>query len=385
MKDSTPKYSRLSPFIATIKHREDLCRTCPEKNTHHIIIDLKNSGLTYEVGDCLGVYPVNDPILLDRTLVAMKVSGDETVEDKKTGEAYPLREYLRIKGNITDISRKLFKEIVARQSNAEKKEKLEFLLAKENGTALKEYLYGKHLWDVLSYHHEVEFTPQEICDMLMPLLPRFYSIASSQGVVNDEVHLTVKLLSYEAHGHPRQGVCTHYLCNLAPEEEPIVPIFVQPHKGFTVPEASHVPIIMVGPGTGVAPFRAFMQERIATGAVGKNWLFFGEWRREHNFLYQDFWLDLENQGKLRLDVAFSRDQDEKIYVQHLLADRGKDVFQWINEGAHFYVCGDAKYMAKDVDTALHDIVRIHGGFSEEEAKAYIKQMRKDKRYLRDVY
>jgi len=331
------------------------------------------------------VYPVNDPTLLERTMSAIKSTGDEQIKDKRTGDHYSLREYLRIKGNITDVSRKFFSEISKRQQNPIKKEELEFLLAKENSENLKEYLYGKHLWDILLHHCEVEFTPQEVCDLLMPLLPRYYSIASSQGVVDEEVHLTVKLLSYEAHGHPRQGVCTHYLCNLAPKEESIVPIFVQPHKGFTVPEITDVPIIMVGPGTGVAPFRAFMQERVASGATGKNWLFFGEWRRQHNFLYQDFWLDLENQGKLRLDVAFSRDQDKKIYVQHLILDRGAEIFEWIESGAHFYVCGDAKYMAKDVDNALHEIVKIYGQLSDEDAKAYVKRMRKDKRYLRDVY
>ncbi len=385
MEDNQQKYTRVNPFIATIKHREDLCATCNEKDTHHIVIDLHGSGIRYAVGDCLGVFPVNDPVLLERTLTSMKATGKELVIDRRSKESCSLCDFLRLKGNITDISRKFFKEILSRQTNAQKKDELEHLLAKENNEEFKQYLHGKHLWDILEHHSEVTFTPQEVCDLLMPLLPRYYSIASSQGVVNDEVHLTVKLLSYEAHGHSRKGVCTHYLCNLTPTEEPIVPVFIHPHKGFTVPKDTSLPMIMVGPGTGVAPFRAFMQERTATKATGKNWLFFGEWRRDHNFLYKDYWLDLEKQGKLSLDVAFSRDQDHKVYVQDLLIEKGREVFAWLQDGAYFYVCGDAKYMAKDVEKALHQILMTHGGLSEDAAKAYIKEMRKNKRYLRDVY
>ena len=380
---SKQNYTRFSPFIAKIKLRKNLCSEDSSKKTLHIVIDLEESGISYEVGDCVGIYPVNDPLLLELTLSSMKASAEEMIVDPRTGEHLSLHDFLSFRSNVTDVSRKLLKEILDKQSNETKKLELETLLKEPDH--LKQYLYGKHLWDLLSYHHEATFSAQELCDLLMPLLPRYYSIASSPKVAINELHLTVRLLSYEAHGYERKGVCTHYLCNLATTEEPIIPLFIHPHKGFTLPEDPTVPIIMVGPGTGVAPFRAFMQERMATNATGKNWLFFGEWHREHSFLYGDFWQELEREGKLKLDLAFSRDQEFKIYVQDLLLNEGQLVFEWLEAGAYFYVCGDSKNMAKEVDNALQEIVKIHGNMTEEQAKNYIKQLRKDKRYLRDVY
>jgi len=378
-------YSRTNPFLSKIKQRYDLCEACPEKNTLHIVLDLHGSGITYNVGDCVGVFPVNDSLLVARTLEALHATGEEPITDKRSGEFYLLSDYLKIKANLTDVNRKLLKEIVERQSCLHKRQTLEELLQPDHKENLKKYLNGRHYWDVLNEHHEVAFEVQEFCDCVMPLLPRFYSIASSQKAVNDEVHLTVKLLAYDAHGHLRKGVCTHYLCTLVPEEESIIPLYIQPHSGFTVPEDPDAPMIMIGPGTGVAPFRAFMQERVATGAKGKNWLFFGEWYKQHNFLYGDYWLHLEREGVLKVDLAFSRDQEEKIYVQHRLLERGDELFHWLQEGAYLYVCGDAEYMAKDVDEALHQILKIHGRLSDEEARAYLKELRKKKRYLRDVY
>lgn len=383
MDKSTEEYTRLRPFIAKIKSRHDLCNDCDEKSTLHIVLDLKDSKIKYNVGDCVGVYPVNDPLLLKKTIEALRASEESRIVDKRSKQEHSLKEFLKIKANLCDVSRKLIEEISHKQTCLTKKGLLEDLLS--NREALKEYLEGRQLWDILSEHHEVSFELQEICDLLMPLLPRYYSIASSQKKHEDEMHLTVKLLRYDAHGHERKGVCTHYLCNLAPEEEPIVPIFIQPHKGFTVPENPSAHMIMVGPGTGVAPFRAFMQERIAQGASGKHWLFFGEWRREKNFLYGDYWLELEKQQKLKLDVAFSRDQEEKKYVQHLLQEKGREIYEWMMDGSYFYVCGDAKYMAKDVEQALKEIFCEHGNMSEEDAKEFVKTLRKEKRYLRDVY
>lgn len=383
MDQQKEEYSRLNPFIAKIKERKDLSHSCKEKNTHHIVLDIKGSNISYEVGDCLGVYPVNDPCLVERTLGALKAKKEQKIVDKRSKESYPLREFLKIKANVTDVSKKLVGEIAKRQVDASKRKSLEEIVA--SSELFKNYLEGRHLWDLLEEHHEVKFSPQEICDLLMPLLPRYYSIASSQKVHEEEVHLTVKLLSFDAHGHPRKGVCTNYLCNLTPIEKPIVPVFIHPHKGFTVPIEPSTPMIMVGPGTGVAPFRAFMQERVASEATGKHWLFFGEWRREHNFLYGDYWNELEQSGILRLDVAFSRDQGEKRYVQHLLLEKGAEVYQWLKEGAYFYVCGDAKRMAKDVEAALLTILTEHGHMSAEEAKQYLKSLRKENRYLRDVY
>lgn len=385
MNDLPRPYNRSHPFLSKIKQRYDLCETCPEKNTLHIVLDLKGSGITYHVGDCVGVFPVNDHLLVSQTLEALHASGEELIHDKRSGEISLFRDFLKIKANLTDINRRLLKEIAERQTSPQKRQVMEELLQPEHKEDLKRYLHGRHYWDVLMEHHEVQFGVQEFCDLVMPLLPRFYSIASSQKAVNDEVHLTVKLLAYEAHGHTRKGVCTHYLCTLVPAEESIIPLYIQPHSGFTVPEDPDAAMIMIGPGTGVAPFRAFMQERIATGARGKNWLFFGEWRKEHNFLYGDYWLSLEKEGILKVDLAFSRDQEEKIYVQHRLIERGDELFHWLQEGAYLYVCGDAQNMARDVDEALHQIVMLHGKLSEAEAKAYLKELRKNKRYLKDVY
>jgi sulfite reductase (NADPH) flavoprotein alpha-component len=296
-----------------------------------------------------------------------------------------LREYLAIKANISDLSKKLLLNVYERQTALHKKELLEHLLKEENHYLLKEYLASRDLLDVLQEHSEVEFAPQELVNLLMPMMPRFYSIASSREVVGEEVHLTVALRQFELHQRQRVGVCTHFLCNLVPIQEGEVPMYVHPHKGFTLPSDPNTPIIMIGPGTGIAPYRAFMQERERSNVSGKNWLFFGEWNRNHHFFYEDYWKALETKGKLRLDVAFSRDQECKIYVQHRMMERGNELFRWLEEGAYFYVCGDANQMAKDVDAALYEIVRHQGKFSEEEAKGYIKKLKAEKRYLRDVY
>ncbi len=372
-------YSRNNPYLSSIKERINLCPADNEKATHHIVLDLADSGITYNVGDCLAVLPVNDAILVERTINALKMQADEKIE---YGEGTcSLKDYLRHHANVTEVGRKVVKALAERLSESP----LPSLLLPENKEVLSAYLDGKHLWEVLNDYPDAHFSPQEMCDLLAPLLPRFYSIASSQKSVGNEVHLTVKLLAFEAQGERRHGVCTHYLCNLMPVEESVIPVYIHPHRGFTVPEQGEVPIIMVGPGTGVAPFRAFMQERIASGAKGKNWLFFGEWRRSHNFLYGEYWKQLESEGTLRLDVAFSRDQEEKYYVQHRLLENGKELFAWLEEGAYFYVCGDAQKMAKDVEVVLQQIIELHGNKTPEEARDYIKRLRKEKRYLRDVY
>lgn len=379
------QHARFSPVLVKIKERRDLCTLCPEKKTYHIALDLAGSGLTYKVGDCVGVCPINDQALVSKTVEALRATGTEEVADKKTEEKHLLANFLRVGANLTDINRKFLKDVALKQTDICKKERMESLLQPEGKEKLKDYLSGRHYWDVLHENPEVRFSSQEFCDYLMPLLPRYYSIASSPSVTPDEIHLTVKALSYEAHGHPRKGVCTNFLCHMAPAEEPAVFLFIHPHKGFTVPEDPAAPMIMVGPGTGVAPFRAFMQERIASGASGKHWLFFGEWKRSNNFLYGDYWMELENKGHLQLTTAFSRDQQEKVYVQHRLLEQGSEIYRWLEEGAYFYVCGDAQSMAKDVEAALIEIIKKHGGRSDEEGKEYVKKLRKDKRYLRDVY
>lgn len=385
MNTSTHHYSRTNPFLASIKERYSLCGPDSNKCTQHIVLDIKGSGITYQVGDSIAVYPQNDQDLVAKTLYAMKVSGDEIVLDKHGEKSWTLRDFLTTQANITEVSRKLLSEVGFRQTNPAKKSHIESLQGEGNKEILKSYLEVHHLWDVLEAHSEVVFFPQELCNFLMPLLPRFYSIASAQSVVGEEVHLTVALLKYETNGHERKGVCTHYLCHVARLHEAVIPIYIQPHHGFTIPEDPNTAIIMVGPGTGVAPYRAFMQERIIRNASGKNWLFFGECHRASDFFYESYWQSLVDAGRMRLDVAFSRDQDYKIYVQHRMLQHGKELFQWLEQGAYFFVCGDAHFMAKDVEQALLQIIQEHGNRDEQASKQYLKRLRQEKRYLRDVY
>lgn len=385
MTQASSQYHRANPFLATIKERYSLCKPGSKKNTQHIVIDLANSGITYRVGDSIGIAPRNDPILVQDTIQAMKAQGDEIVFEKLSGVAWGLRDYLTQKANLNDVSKKLLVELCHKQTNLSKKAFLESLLEESNKEALKKYLAERHLWDFLMENEETVFAPQELSQLFMPLLPRLYSISSSMKAVGEEVHLTVAQVEYETNGHFRKGVCTYYLCALAPLHEPVVPVYIQPAHGFTLPESPDVSIIMIGPGTGVAPFRAFMQERMSMEAVGKNWLFFGECHRDHHYFYEDFWSSLSQQGKLRLEAAFSRDQEHKIYVQHRMLEHGAELFRWLEEGAHLYVCGDAQRMAKDVEAVLFEIVQTHGSCDDLAAKNYVKRLRAEKRYLRDVY
>lgn len=379
-------YSKQHPFFAAVKARYSLSKAGSKKKTQHLVLDLKGSNLSYDVGDSIGVLPRHAPDLVLKTLQAVRATGKEYVQVKQSAELILFAEFLAIKGNITTVSPKLFREVCQRQTNQDKKEKLEYLLSEDNREQLKHYLNQHEVWDFLLAHEEVRFTPQELADLLMPLLPRFYSISSSQKVVGEEVHLTIAPLEYESNGYPRYGVCTYYLCELAELHQPVVPIFIQPSHGFRLPDDPQVPLIMIGPGTGVAPFRAFMQERVLhEQARGKHWLFFGEWNRDYDFFYEEEWEHFAAKGHLRIEAAFSRDQERKVYVQHKMKEHGQELYHWLEEGAYLYVCGDAQRMAKDVEATLHEIVKEYGNHDEAAAKDYIKQLRQQKRYLRDVY
>jgi sulfite reductase (NADPH) flavoprotein alpha-component len=379
-------YNKQNPFLASVKERYSLSKPGSQKKTQHLVLDLRGSGITYAVGDSIGVFPRHDPELVQKTLQALKATGKEMVQLKQTGEVISLADHLTAKANITDVSPKLFREVTARQVDSDKKHELEQLRQEENREALKAYLEKHEVWDFLIANEEVSFTPQEIVDLLMPLLPRFYSISSSQKFVGEEVHLTIAPLEYESNGHKRRGVCTHYLCQLVDLHTPVVPIFVQPSHGFYLPQDLHASMVMIGPGTGIAPFRAFLQERLLHHqSKGKHWLFFGEWNRAYDFFYEEEWLEFSKWGHLRLDLAFSRDQEHKVYVQHKMWENGEELYQWLEEGAYLYVCGDAQRMAKDVEAMLQAIVQEFGKKEAQAAKDYIKQLRQQKRYLRDVY
>lgn len=385
MSMTTLPYSKTNPFLATVKDRYSLSKPGSGKNTQHVVLGIHHSGFRYQVGDSVGVFPENDPLLIEQTLKAIKAKGDEIIRDKNSGEPWPLRLFLQKKANLTTVSRKLLSEIKERQTNPAKKEKLAQLFEEENKEHLKSYLASHEVWDLYAENEEVSFSLEEVSQLLMPMLPRLYSIASSMEAVGDEVHLTVSLLNYYTNGHLRFGVCTHYLCNLAPMHEPKVPIYIQPNHGFTLPQDNDQALIMIGPGTGIAPYRGFMQERMCKGSKAKHWLFFGEWNRTYDYYYEDYWEELRRKNLLKVSLAFSRDQDYKIYVQHCMLEHAAELFKWIQEGAVIYVCGDAHHMAKDVDACLHQIVQEQGLLSELEAKDFIKKLKADKRYLRDVY
>lgn len=380
------QYNKQNPFLAHVKERYPLSKQGSLKNTQHLVIDIRGSNLTYQVGDSIGVWPFHDQELVQKTLQAMRATGQEIVHIKQTDQNLPLAECLTTKCNITDISPKFLREVCNRQPDAQKKHALEEILAEGNREALKQYQAKHEIWDFLEANAEVTFHPQEVVDMLMPLLPRFYSISSSQKFVGDEVHLTVAPLEYESNGHKRRGVCTHFLCELAEIDQPMVPIFIQPTHSFRLPEDHHSDIIMIGPGTGVAPFRAFLQERLLFAkSKGKHWLFFGEKHRDYDFFYEEDWKQYGEHGHLRLDLAFSRDQDHKVYVQHKMFEHGEELFRWLEGGAYIYVCGDAMRMAKDVEAMLQTVVQEYGAKDALESREYIKRLRQEKRYLRDVY
>jgi len=371
------KYTKESPYIAHLKSRHLLNKEGSSKKTYHIELDIKGSGIKVSPGDSVALYPQNPRNHVQSVLKSLQATGKESVKEKKTDKAYPLEDFLYQKANLGKVTSLLL--TLAAQDN----DKLKELLLPENRAKRNEFLSEFEVWDFLN-EYPFKLDIQEFCNSLLPQMPRFYSLASSQSSHPDELHLTVAELSYQSRGIERNGVASHFLCQIADIETPL-PIYPQPTTNFLLPNDHSLPIIMIGPGTGVAPFRAFLQDRISNKASGKNWLFFGERSKSHDFYYEDFFTSLKEQNALELDTAFSRDQEEKIYVQHKLLSRAEEVFNWLEEGAYIYVCGDAKKMAKDVEMALLQIIREKGGHTEKEAFSYLKNLRKEKRYLRDVY
>jgi sulfite reductase (NADPH) flavoprotein alpha-component len=378
-------YSKTNPFVSKISDKSLLVANGSSKHTYHLAMDIKNSGLTYKPGDSVAVFAQNNPSLVDHLIKTLGARGDELVQDKRSGLFMPIKEFLTHKANLARLTSSFLKMIFNNKCDSGYKKTLEHLLEKENKDLLMNYLASHHPIDVLKEYGRADLALQDVCDQLGPLLPRFYSISSSQKAHPDEIHLTVALFTYSHSGEQKFGVASHFLCHLAQEQMTEVPLYIQPSHSFLLPEDHNTPIIMIGPGTGVAPFRAFLQERIFLNAPGKNWLFFGERNKDSDFLYGKYFEKLVSEGNLRLDLAFSRDQQEKIYVQHKMLENSSDLWKWLEEGAFFYVCGDAEKMAKDVDLALHTIAEKEGKMSTDEAKAYIKSLKATKRYRTDVY
>lgn len=373
-------FDRKNPFPSRLLVNKSLSASGSNKDVRHFEFSLEGSGLSYEVGDALGVMPRNCPSLVDKMLTVLKASGEEAVPTPD-GDSKALREALIHDYEITKITTKFLKLAAECSQDA----KLNRLLEPSNKKALEEYLWGRDPLDILEAFPAVQGSLEAFLASLKKLSHRLYSIASSSKAHPDTVHLTVSAVRYETEGRERGGVCSTFMADRLPSDE-TAGVFVQKSNSFRLPLDSTTPIIMVGPGTGIAPFRGFLQERAITGSKGKNWLFFGDQHAATDFLYQDELTAFQNDGVLqRLDTAFSRDQREKLYVQHLMLQNGKELWAWLQEGAHFYVCGDASRMAKDVDATLHQIAETAGGKSPEEAISYIKQLKSEKRYQRDVY
>ncbi|MEK7676858.1 MAG: sulfite reductase subunit alpha [Verrucomicrobiota bacterium] len=373
-------YSRADPFPAALVTNRILNGPGSAKEIRHFEIALDGSGLTYEVGDVLGVIPTNCGDVVEEVLTALKFSGDETVPGRD-GADVPLREALLRHYEITRIPQPFLAAIAERSGD----ESLRKLAAPGTNGELTKFLWGREIIDLLLAQPAAEFNPAEFVGLLRKLQPRLYSIASSPKAHPGQVHLTVNTVRYESYGRRRKGICSTFLADRVTAEMP-VPVFVHTNKNFRPPPGGDTPMIMVGPGTGLAPFRAFLEERRAVGAKGRNWLFFGDQRAATDFMYRDQLEAMLREGTLtHLHTAFSRDQAEKIYVQHRLLENAEELFAWLEAGAHFYVCGDASRMAKDVEAALQRVVEHAGSKTPDQAAEYVQKMRWDQRYQRDVY
>lgn len=371
------KYDRKQPFPALILENQILSGRGSSKEVRHIEISLEGSGLQYQPGDALGVYPQNDPVLVAMLIDALGFAADTAVEVDDQSET--LVNALMQHREITVLTRPL----VEKWAELAQSDELNKLM--ESKAAVTEWIRGRDVLDLVQSYPLPEINANGFIKLLRKLPPRLYSIASSQAAVDEEVHITVATVRYSAHNRERGGVASTWLADRL-SENTTIPVYIDGNKNFKLPADDDAPIIMIGPGTGVAPFRSFMQEREERGARGSNWLFFGDQHFLTDFLYQTEWLAWRKSGLLtHLDVAFSRDQQEKIYVQHRLREKSIEIWNWLQDGAHIYVCGDADNMAPDVNEALIDIISQQGSKSREDATEYLRQLTRDKRYQRDVY
>jgi len=373
-----PAYGKRNPFPAPLLSKINLNGTGSTKETIHAEVSIEGSGLSYEPGDALAVLPQNPPDLIEDFLETARLEGRENVAYKER-LSMPFVEVLREHLDLRVVTKTTLQKYAKLSNNPE------LLQLCEDRDKVGEYAWGRDFVDVMKDYPPNGLGAGDWISLLRPLAPRLYSIASSLKAHPDEVHLTVASVRYETHGRPKKGVASTFIADMWQEGES-APVYFHHNKNFKLPKDGDTPIIMVGPGTGIAPFRAFIEERAADGAKGRNWLFFGDQHFLTDFLYQTEWQDYLKKGALhKLDLAFSRDQPDKIYVQDRMRENAKELWSWIDEGAYFYVCGDASRMAKDVHQALHDVVEKQGGMNPDDAAAYVKKMQKERRYARDVY
>ena len=428
--DTLSEWSAKNPYDSTVTVNFVLNGEGSKKETRHIVFDLGDSGLEYKAGDALGVIPITSPELVEDVLVALGVDSEEIVEThagqmtlmEALSNFYEIhqanRKFVASIGNKFEsiggpseirIVKRVRTSVDSGQATmhwswsgeeddypdgfnpAGSSVDPAFDLWKSltsDDKAMENYLWGRDYIDVLNDFGHLRFSGQEFVDQIDRLKPRLYSIASSPDFEPGTVHLTVGIVRYEGQGRAKAGLTTGYLADRVPEGTDNVRVFMSPTRSFVLPEDGGKDIIMVGPGTGIAPFRAFIQQRKMDDAKGRNWLFFGDWTEEGEFLYRDEINEFVEEGTIdKIDLAWSREGPEKVYVQHLMASHGAEIWEWIDNGGYFYVCGDKNYMAKDVHSTLINICAEFGGYSDEDAKAFVEQtlMKEEKRYLRDVY
>jgi sulfite reductase (NADPH) flavoprotein alpha-component len=379
-------YSRKNPFLAELTGHDRLTKAGSLKDTRHFVVNLAGSGLSYRPGDSLGAFGRNSPELVDEVIALLGFAPEAAVNDPK-GQPTKLREALLRDYTINRANRKMMAALAERIPQGEQRNRLMELV--DNSDALSEYIDTRDYVDILKEFNEARFqSPTAFLSQLSPVVPRLYSIASSLQAHPDEAHLCITVVRYETHGRAKKGLASGFFADHSDMFVKNIPVYVQESRTFRLPKDGSTDIIMCGPGVGLAPFRAFLEQRILDGATGRNWLFFGEQHRATDFLYGGELMDYHQKGKLnRLELAFSRDQSYRIYVQHRMMEAAKELWSWLQRGAYFYVCGDARHMAKDVHQALIDIAQKEGGLSAEAAAEYVNitLMKTEKRYLRDVY
>jgi sulfite reductase (NADPH) flavoprotein alpha-component len=379
-------YHRKNPFLAEIIRHEPLTKPGSSKDTRHFALSLAGGGPCYTPGDSLAIFARNPAPLVEETMAALKLDAETPVRNAK-GQMVSFEHALTHDYILNRATKKIMFGLAERVPQGEQRNQLMEIV--DNGEVLNEYVHTRDYVEILRQFDEAQFESAEaFLQQLSPIPPRLYSIASTLPRHPGEAHLCVSIVRYETHGRKKLGLCSGFLADHAPMHSKEIPVYVQQSRHFRLPQDGARDIIMVGPGTGIAPFRAFLEQRTLEGATGRNWLFFGEQHRATDYLYETEFAAWQAQGKLhRLDTAFSRDQPQKIYVQHRMKERAKELWAWLQSGACFYVCGDAHRMAKDVHQALIDIARDEGGLSAEAASEYVNVtlMKTEKRYLRDVY
>ena len=379
-------FGRKNPLLTKLVERHSLVLPGSEKETIHFVIEFEKGALRYAPGDSLGIFARNPTALVDEIIAQLRLADDARVR-LPSGEVRSFREALESQGILNRVTRKFMTCLAERVPQGEQRNRLMGIV--DNGDLLNDYIYTRDYVDVLRDFDEAAFDdPGEFLAQLSPIPPRLYSVASAQQAHPDEAHLCVAAVRYETHGRKKAGLCSGFLADVAELGKREIPVYVQESRTFRLPGDGGKDIIMCGPGTGIAPFRAFLEQRALDGSKGRNWIFFGEQHEATDFLYRDELLAWHKNGLLtHLDLAFSRDQPQKTYVQHRMKERARELWSWLQQGAYFYVCGDAQRMAKDVHQTLIEIAKTEGGMTGETAATYVNVtlMKIEKRYLRDVY